>query len=125
MRVGDGAVSELDKFDGLKRADITPCIVCDKGMMHDNNISFYRITAQHFIADLVAIQRRHGHELMMGGGSAGAMLAEIMGPGEDLAKAPSAPETFLICQPCALLNNHSIIAMLEHANDRRKPEDAA
>jgi hypothetical protein len=48
--------------------------------------------------DANAVRRAHGLELMMGGN---ALLANVMGPDEDLAKVIDGQHDMLICGACA------------------------
>ena len=93
---------------GLKQKDLQPCVLCSKGVMHDNNITFYRIFIEHFVIDTSAVSRQHGMEMMMG---QAAPLAQVMGPDEDMAKVVSHSNPILICQSCAL-GEHGIGAVL-------------
>lgn len=94
--------AEIDRLPGLKRKDIEGCTACGRGVAHNNNITFYRLTLERFALDPNAVNERHGMELMMGGGVPGAMFAEVLGPNQDLAKRFAGPMVMLICEPCAL-----------------------
>jgi len=77
----------------MKRQEISKgCALCNKGVMHKNQISFYRITLDHFIVDLKAIQRVHGLEQYFG-------VAYVMGTDNNLANKMSTVN-FLICDDC-------------------------
>lgn len=83
---------------GLKRRDIAPCLRCGKGVMHDGAVVFYRVRIETFGADLGAIRRAAGLEMILGGRVG---LAIAMGPDEDLAKRLS-DRTGLLCLDCAM-----------------------
>ena len=81
----------------MKQSDFKPCVGCGKGVFHDRNFVFYRLRVAYLVADVSAIQRQHGMELMMG---AAAPLAQIMGPNEDLAATVDEGDV-LVCLECA------------------------
>ena len=81
----------------MKRRDIKPCISCGQGVMHENNIVFYRVKLEQFIADVNAIRQGAGLEMMLGGNA--AIAAALYDP--DLAQRLSEGEA-LLCQPCFL-----------------------
>ena len=85
------------KIEGLKRSQVTPCVMCGQGLMHDHNLSFYRARLDFLFADVGAIELCHGFELMM----CSPLLAQVMNPDENLAVAVSREEA-LVCLPCAL-----------------------
>jgi hypothetical protein len=76
--------------------------------MHNHAISFYRINVETCIANLPAIQRLAGLEMMMGGGQAGAQLANVLGPNENLAEIVDTNPA-LICFDCAV--DHGLIQL--------------
>lgn len=82
----------------MKQTEIKPCVACNKGVMHDNNLAFYRLSVEHLVADVGAIQRQAGLEMMLGGN---AGLANIMGADEDMAKTLLKFDGLLLCQDCA------------------------
>jgi hypothetical protein len=67
-------------------------------MMHAGHPLFLRISIERFGIDAKAVQRAHGMELMMGGN---ALLANVMGPDEDLATKIDGRKDMLICIKCA------------------------
>ncbi len=86
----------------MKARDFKPCAVCGRGVAHAGVPLFYRVTVQAMGIDGKAVQRRHGLELVFGGGQPGAVLADVMGPDENIAVPMEEPNQMLICQPCAL-----------------------
>lgn len=100
---------EIKDRPGLKHRDFKPCALCRKGVMHANDITFYRVRIERFVVDLNAVQRAHGMEMMMGGN---AVIANVMGPNEDLAKLFTGPHEILICSSCAL-RDKTPIAVIE------------
>lgn len=85
----------------MKSADLKPCAICGKGVIHAGVPLFYRVKLEHMGVDLNAVQRIAGMEMMFGGGVAGVTLARVMGPDPDIAKPIVEAQTLLICQPCA------------------------
>lgn len=91
---------DIRKMPGLKRRDIKPCALCGQGVMHDGQITFYRLTLDRYVVDMRAIERQHGLELYMGSPA----IAHVMGPDEDLAKRlPEGVGPVLVCQSCAMV----------------------
>jgi hypothetical protein len=82
----------------MKHKDFKPCQICGKGMMHSGHPLFLRVTVERLGIERKAVERAHGMELMMGGN---ALLANIMGADEDLAKVLDGRGDMLICLPCA------------------------
>lgn len=99
----------------MKADEVKPCAMCGRGVMHTGLPLFYRVKVEAMGVDVRAVQRRAGLEQMMGGGSAGALLARVMGPDEDIAK-PVVDDypTVLICQPCAF-QPHPLLLFMERA----------
>lgn len=97
---------------GLKRIDIKPCSACGKGIMHNGDIVAYKVTIGQYMVDTREVQKRAGLEMMMGGGTAGASLAQIMGPDNELLAGVS-EVSGLLCQPCFLDFNNSLAEIWE------------
>lgn len=85
----------------MKQSEITKCVGCGEGVGHNSDIAFYRVSAQYMVLDMQAVSRAHGMEMVMGGGSTGAMLQQVMGPNEDLANEVSSHDV-CICLKCAM-----------------------
>jgi hypothetical protein len=66
--------------------------------MHAGHPIFLRISVDRLGIGVEAVQRAHGMELMLGGN---ALLANIMGLDEDLAKMIDDRHDMLICGTCA------------------------
>lgn len=84
---------------GMKHRDFEKCLCCDRGMAHANDLTFFRIRIERFCLDTRAIQRAHGLEQLLGGH---ALLANVMGPDENLAVRVGDDLTLLVCQSCAI-----------------------
>lgn len=94
---------------GLRQDQMQHCACCHKGVMHDGNIMFYRLTMQRLIVNLPAIKKQHGLEQMMGGDAA-SRIAFHMGSQEDMAKYIDDALAILICDTCAM--EHQLVAGL-------------
>ena len=95
----------------MKHRDLKPCMVCGKGVMHNRSIQFYRVKVDFMMVDLAAVQRAQGLEQMLGGN---AMIANAMGPDEDLA-VPTSTVEGLLCLDCGI--RHCVASTLEMANE--------
>ena len=84
----------------FKRKDVGPCAMCNKGLMHDQNMIFMRVGIEYMVMDLGAIQRAHGLEQFFGGTPEAAMIANVMSPDEDLAKCSTDHQGMLVCGNC-------------------------
>lgn len=82
----------------MKHRDFKPCHLCGKGVMHTGHPLFLRISVDRLGVNTQTVQRAHGLELMMGGH---ALLANVMGPDEDLATVIDGRHDMLICGSCA------------------------
>lgn len=96
----------------MRQNEFKKCAGCGMGVVHSGALLFYRVVVDRMIVDVGAIQRRHGLELMMGGGQQGTVLAGVMGPDGPLAKSFS-KETLLVCNDCSLINKFGIAELLE------------
>jgi hypothetical protein len=91
----------------MKHKDFKPCAICCKGVMHAGHPLFLRVSIDRLGIRADRVQRAHGMELMMGGN---ALLANIMGPDEDLAEVLEQQKDLLVCGSC--LDKHPILYML-------------
>ena len=87
----------------FRRKDVQNCIACGQGIGNNwMNPTFYRVNLECFILNMRAIHSQAGLEQYFGGGNAGAVLADVMGPDPELATSPGkAIKTFLVCGECA------------------------
>lgn len=95
----------------MKRRDIKPCACCKRGIAAAGP-TFYAVQVRYFVLDAREIQRAHGLELHFGGGTAGAVLADVMGTNPDLAQPLGEIRDLWICLDCALAGQ-SIAALVE------------
>jgi hypothetical protein len=82
----------------MKHKDFKPCHLYGKGVMHAGHPLFLRISVDRLGVDMNAVRRAHGLEMTMGGNG---LLANVMGPDEDLAKVIDGQHDMLICGACA------------------------
>lgn len=98
-------MQQLGKPIGLKQADLQPCRLCGKGVMHNNDVTFHRVTIERFVVNLPAVRRQHGLETMFtsAGDMRGVAIAQVMGPNENMAQTlPELRQTGFVCEPCAM-----------------------
>jgi len=87
---------------GIGRLEIQKkCMLCGKGVAHDNNLMFYRVTLERFMLDARAINTVAGLEMQFGGSQMGMALADVFAPDSALAKRVYSRQPFLVCDPCA------------------------
>lgn len=83
----------------MKQTELRKCCKCGKGVMHSGVPIFFRVRIERMAVNLPAVQRQHGLELMLGGH---AVLANVMGPNEDLAVNLGEPVTTIVCMDCSI-----------------------
>jgi len=76
--------------------------------MHNNAVQFYRIKLETLLINFDAVRRQAGMEMMMGN----PMLAQVMGPDEDLATSVIEHE-MLICAGCFLNVDNRLANLLD------------
>lgn len=114
---------EYDRKRAMKHKDFSPCASCGKGVMHTGVPLFYRITIEHMGIDARAVQRQAGLEQFFAGN---AMLANIMGPDDDLGLPIGDAVRGLLCATCGNSPETCFALIAEALQDRqRKKEDAA
>lgn len=97
----------MTEFEGRKLRDVRACLACGEGVARGGKeIAFYEVSIQQFVLLPGAIRRHGGLATMLGS----TALAEVMGPDEDIAQAPSPPMRFWVCQPCAV-GEQSLLAL--------------
>lgn len=110
---------------GIERRDLQPCRLCGRGLAHAGTPLFYRVTIERFAFDGRKVQQRHGLEEHFGGGTAGAMLAEVMGPGGNLAVRLGDASPALVCDPCSLALEQTIGELAERLSKGLGAREAA
>lgn len=96
-------IREEAAMHGLRRKDIGPCGLCGRKLMEGGKITAYRVRFESFVADLNAIQRAHGADMLLG------PLGQVMGPDEPLMLRV-VQDTALICMDCL---HRSIAELME------------
>lgn len=84
------------------------CSLCDKKIGHTGVPLFWRVTVERFGIDLQAVQRQQGLGLMLGG-----LLAQAMGPDEELASPVMEPTVLTVCEACAVNRSLPVAALAE------------
>lgn len=77
--------------------ELAVCAACRKRIGHTGLPLFYRVTIERFGVDLRAVQRQGGLEQMLGN----VVLAQVMGPDDEMAKAVMDPVQVSICESCS------------------------
>lgn len=83
--------------------------------MHAGSVVFLRVTVERCGIDVGAVQRAHGMELILGGGQAGAVLADVLGPNDAIAKALDSVREVFVCQQCEF---EPLACLLEHGREK-------
>lgn len=74
------------------------CGLCSKPVLATGLPLFWRVTVERFGVDLAACKRQDGLAAMLGSNQ----LAQVMGPGEEVAKPMGPPVVTTVCETCAL-----------------------
>jgi len=77
--------------------EVAKCAICGKGIMHGGLPLFYRVRVERYGLKMDAIERQQGIVKMLNGH---ALIAEIMGPHEDMAEKISSKE-ITVCETCS------------------------
>ena len=89
----------------------TKCSLCHQLIGATGIPLFWRVTIEHFAVDLNAIRRQDGFGALLGS----TMLAQVMGPDEDMATPMMEPVVLTVCHDCALKPQY-LVAMVEGNN---------
>ena len=95
----------------MERSELRPCGVCGKGLCHTGMPLFYKVTVQRYGIDARRVREMAGLEMFFGGGSAGAVLADVMGPHSDIAFPITAVSEILVCEDCSTGKAHLIAGL--------------
>lgn len=106
---------KLEDMPGLKERelqDLGPCIICGKAHLDPTagSLTFYKVSVSRALFNQAALRRRVGLEMVLGGAG---MLAQAMGPDEDLATVFAGPVESFVHETCALRINHLLQLMPE------------
>lgn len=116
-------MEKTERISGERLRDLGPCAVCGLPMGQHQDLTFYILTISRAMLNPRAINQHLGLAQMLGGGLAGAALADVMGWTRDFAREFSPPQSVLVMESCALQIKHPM-ELLEHAQrvaDSRKP----
>lgn len=111
--------AEVRRMPGLKGTDLKPCAICGRGVMHARDLTFFHVTIERYMLDLGAVQRAHGLELVIGN----PVIANVIGPDEDLAKRIHLQDRVVVCDHCAI--HGGPLAALSEAIEPTPSGDAA
>ena len=97
------------------------CSNCKQKIGQSGLPLFWTCTLTRWGLDLQAIKRQDGMTAMMGGH---AMLAQIMGPDEEMAKKVMGPVTLTICETCITEEGlYKLMVMLENTCNDEEDDD--
>jgi len=85
------------------------CNLCRRKIGASGLPLFWRVTIERFGVDLRAIERQDG----LGACLSNSMLANMMGPDEDLAKQMMDPVKLTICETCAAEDNRPLMVLAD------------
>lgn len=108
----------VDAMPGVKEDEIrklATCALCKQKVGAAGPV-LYRVSIEQIALDVRALQRQTGLAMMLGGNG---LLANIMGPNDDMAKVVRAG-TFAVCNDC-LARDAAIAILLDltgEAGDR-------
>lgn len=74
------------------------CALCGKKVGETGLPLFWRITVERFGIDLKTVRRQDGLAQLMGS----TVLADVMGPGEDMTVTLMEPKALTVCETCAM-----------------------
>jgi hypothetical protein len=97
----------------LDVAELKPCALCKRGMMHSGSPVFYELNFATCVVDLPNIQRMHGLETMMGGNVG---VARAFSPSNNVAHRMPATRS-MICSECAETRPILPLLLLEEEAD--------
>ena len=122
MNIKAEMMEKIKELPGLKRDELGKCCLCGKGVCHNRDLQFYRLSLESFILNPNAIQRRSGMEQFFGGGPSGAALAGVMGPDEDIGTQMFVEEKMIVCSPC-VMGREPIVRLLTYIECKSESED--
>lgn len=111
----------LASLPRLSEEAMGPCAICERQMLETGLPLFMRVEAKRCGIDAKEVQRHFGLAMSMGGGTAGLVLAGVMGPGVKPVIVMDAPETFNVCTRCAQTHTlESIVLVAAERQERKK-----
>jgi hypothetical protein len=100
------------KAQPMKEAELrerSTCVCCDKKLGQTGSPLFYKVSIERHMVNLGAVQRQSGLALSMGS----AMLAQVMGPDENMTAVLDDVVTVTVCQMCACEPHWPLAAIVE------------
>lgn len=97
----------------------TVCSICHKKIMHTGLPLFWVVSIERFGIDMKAVGRAQGLQTFFGGTTAAVVLANVMGPDEEMTTPMMDKVVLTICEDCSCSQNHCVAAMAEMG---RQPE---
>lgn len=97
------------------------CSLCGNKILAGGIPLFWRLTIERFGVDLAPIQRQQGLTMMLGNS---AVLAQVMGPDEDMAKPVMDPVTLTVCESCGTSVRRPVAAFAEAGNTKKEAAHA-
>lgn len=88
----------------MKEAELrkhATCSRCREKVLHTGLPLFWRVTVERFGVDIAAAKRQDGLGRFLGS----SVLAEVMGPNQDMATLLMGPVTLTLCETCAMDNS--------------------
>lgn len=95
----------------IDASEVRLCVGCGRGVMHDANIIFYRITMETCCVDLAGMRQVHAMEMLMGGNTA---IAHALSPTTTIGSVVGADSHWL-CMECVVTENIGLARILEAA----------
>lgn len=94
------------------------CSLCHKGIMHTGLPLFYRVKIERFGVDIQAAKRQDGLAAMLGS----SVIANIMGPDNDLAKPVMDPVILTVCESCSVDKSLPVACLAELGLPENPPD---
>jgi hypothetical protein len=95
---------------------VAKCVVCGKGFLHTGLPLFWRVRIERLGVDTNVVRRQDGLAAMLGN----SMLANVMGPDEEMTKAMMDPVELTLCETCAMSDVN--IAVLAEIAAEKEPK---
>lgn len=110
MSLSEATMPNLPKTTPIDASEIKPCACCKRGVMHDNNVIFYRVKIATCGVSLGNLRQMHAMEMMMGGNVA---IARALSPTTTIANEDTDPVEAWLCFECAQMGKTTIAQLLE------------
>ncbi len=90
------------------------CSLCGNKIMASGVPLFWRVTFEQFGVDAKAVMRQTGLTMMLGGN---AVIAQAMGPDEEMAVPVMEPVTITVCATCSTGDSRCVAALAERGRE--------